>query len=358
VDHAVVHEYDTADRDLERFGLTIGRLPSEAGVMWRLELPRGERVEAWEPGTNGLAPPAEIMRYVDAVAAGKPLVPAPPLGTDPGARRLRELLEVQRRSLLAHDPGTRLGKDPENLHQHRVAARRARAFLKATRGHVDPEWRRSLVEPLRRLGHATGPVRDLDVFLEHVQPQLSGLEAGEEQGAATLVWLIVQQRDAARRRLLETLDEDGYRGLLRQLQLPPRLRPGREEVPLDHLARREFRRLARAVTRLGKRPEDVAVHDLRIVLKNARYAAELAAPQGKAGRKFLAAAKTLQELLGEHQDAVAAESLLRTTTVVDAKTGAAFVAGRLAERQVARRQRVLEQLPRAWRRLRKRSAAL
>jgi CHAD domain-containing protein len=358
VDHAVVHEYDTADRDLERLGLTIARLPSEAGVMWRLELPRGERVEAWEPGTSGLAPPAEVMRYVDAVAAGKPLVPSPPLGSDPGTRRLHDLLNAQRRSLLAHDPDTRLGEDPENLHQHRVAARRARAFVRATRGHVDPEWRRSLVEPLRRLGRATGPVRDLDVFLEHLKPQLAGLDAGEEQGAATLAWLVVQQRDAARRRLLETLDEEGYRGLLGRLQLPPRLRPGREEVPLDELARDEFRRLARAVTRLGRRPGDVTVHDLRIVLKNARYAAELAAPRGTAGLRFLEAAKTLQELLGEHQDAVAAEALLRTTTMVDAKTGAAFVAGRLAERQVARRQRVLERLPSAWRRLRKRSAAL
>jgi len=140
------------------------------------------------------------------------------------------------------------------------------------------------------------------------------------------VWLIVQQRDAARQRLLEALDDEGYRGLLGRLHLPPRLLPGREEVPLDRLAHREFRRLARTVARLGKRPEDVAVHDLRIVLKNTRYAAELAAPSGKVGRHFLEAAKALQELLGEHQDAVAAETFLRTTTVVDAKTGAAFVA--------------------------------
>src|SRR5581483_11275613 len=56
----VAHGYDTVDRDLERVGMTIARLPAEAGVVWRLSLPRGERVEAWEPGNDGLAPPDEI----------------------------------------------------------------------------------------------------------------------------------------------------------------------------------------------------------------------------------------------------------------------------------------------------------
>src|SRR5204863_3524274 len=110
---AVAHEYDTADRDLERAGVVLARLPLEAGLVWRLTLPRGERVEAWEPGTNGLAPPDEIAALLRGVAAGKPLVPAPPASTDPGAVRLRKLLDDQRSALLAHDVGTRLGDDAE-----------------------------------------------------------------------------------------------------------------------------------------------------------------------------------------------------------------------------------------------------
>ena len=65
------------------------------------------------------------------------------------------MLEAQRRALLQHDPGTRLGVDPENLHQHRVAARR----IRASRAYTDPGWQRSLVEPLRELGREHGPVR-------------------------------------------------------------------------------------------------------------------------------------------------------------------------------------------------------
>jgi CHAD domain-containing protein len=354
----VVHEYDTLDRDLERLGMTVSRLPVEAGVVWRLELPRGERVEAWEPGNAGLAPPGEIARLIEGVVAGKELVPAPPASSDPGAMRLREMIEAQRQALLIHDPGARLGDDSENLHQHRVAARRTRAFLRAARAYVDPVWRRSLAGSLGELGEATGPVRDLDVLLEHVRAELDGLDEPDRAAGGVLAATLELELEAARRRLLGALNSDAYRSLLSRLRLPPRLAPEADAVPLERIARKEFRRLSRVVDRLGGHPDEAAVHRLRIALKRARYVAELSAPAGKAGRRFLADARALQTLLGEHQDAVVAEQRLRAATVVDLRSAAAFVAGRLAERQRARRARVREQLPAAWKRLRKSGAHL
>jgi CHAD domain-containing protein len=350
---AVVHEYDTADRDLEQLGMTVSRFPLEAGAFWRLELPRGERVEAWEPGNTGLAPPAEVMRLIESVVAGKPLVPAPPVSRDPGASRLRAMIQVQRQELLLHEPGVRLGTDPENLHEHRVAARRTRAFLRATRDFVDGDWQELLTAPLDDLGALTGPVRDLDVVLEHVRKELDSLDEPDPAGGRILVGMLETERRAARRPLVELLDTDAHRALLGRLALPPRLAEGVGKIPLTQLARDEFRRLARAVGRLGKRPDDEAIHRLRMALKRARYAAELSDPGGKAGRRFLADARALQTLLGEHQDAVVAEERLRAATVVDGPTAAAFVAGRITERQRARRERAVERLPAAWKRLRK-----
>src|SRR5262249_52624697 len=117
-------------------------------------------------------------------------------------------------------------------------------------------------------------------------------------------------------------------------------------------------RLAKAVARLGKRPDDEEVHGLRIALKRARYAAELFSPGGTTGERFLAHAKALQTLLGEHQDAAGAEQQLRALSVPRPPTAAAFVAGRFAERQRARRERVTKRLPKAWQRLRKSGALL
>jgi CHAD domain-containing protein len=354
----VAHDYDTLERDLERLGMTLSRLPSEAGVEWRLTLPRGERVEAWEPGTEGLSPPAEVMSLIGGVVAGKPLVPGPPLSREPGAARLHELLEAQRIALLTHDPGVRLGDDPENLHQHRVAARRARASLRTTRKYLDPEWRRPLGAALRGLGEATGPVRDLDVALEHLRDELERLDETEEAAKAAILERLEDERQRARRGLLEALDGRDYRFLLARLRLPPRLVEGVEAVPLESLAHREFRRLAKLVDRVGKRPDERSVHRLRIALKRARYASELVAPKGGGRKRFLADARILQELLGEHQDAVVAEQRLRKATVEDVRTAAAFAAGRIAERQRARRERVQERLPAAWKRLRKSGARL
>ena len=355
---AVVDDYDTVDRDLERAGMTISRLPLEAGVVWRLRLPRGEQVEQWEPGNNGLTLPGEIARLVEGVVAGKALVPGPPLTKEPGTLRLRAMLEQQRRALIAHDPGSRLGQDPENLHQHRVASRRARAFLRATRSYLDPGWARSLTRPLAELAQVTGPVRDFDVLLDHVRGELAGLREAERAGGRSLVALLEREREAARRDLLVVLEGDAYRTLLQRLHLPPRLAPAVDSVRLERVARKEFGRLAEAVGRLGKRPADEAVHGLRIRLKRARYAAELAAPSGEVARRFLEHAKALQTLLGEYQDAVVAEERLRDAAIVDEQTAAAFVAGRIAERQGGRRRRVAERLPAAWKRLRRSGASL
>jgi CHAD domain-containing protein len=351
----VAHDYDTIDFDLERLGMTVSRVPVEAGVMWQLRLPRGEVVEAWEPGNTGLAPPAEIAQLIEGVVAGRPLLPMPPLSPDQGAIRLRAMIETQRRALLEHDPGTRLGEDPENLHQHRVAARRTRAFLRASRGYVDPDWARSLSDPLRELGRATGPVRDLDVLLEYVQGELDTLDSGERAGGERLAERLGTERASARRRLLEALQADSYQTLLARLRMRPRLAADVSTVPLDRIARKAFRRLTRAVDALGANPDDAAVHRLRITLKRARYAAELSETAGDEGDRFLARARKLQGLLGEHQDAVVAEQRLRDLAVVDTSTAAAFVAGRIAERQSVRRQRVAKRLPKAWKRLRKSS---
>lgn len=354
----VAHDYDTPDRDLEQLGMTLSRLPSEAGVEWRLALPRGERVEAWEPGTNGLSPPADIVQLVGGVIAGKPLVPGPPLSREPGALRLRQMLDAQRVALLTHDPGVRVGDDPENLHQHRVAARRARAFVRTARAYLDPDWRRTLGDALEHLGDATGPARDLDVVLEHLRDELEALDETEEAAKAMILEQLGEERERARARLLDALESADYRLVLARLRLPPRLAEGVEAIPLESLAKKEFRRVARLVERLGKRPDEEKIHRLRISLKRARYAAELGAPGGGARKRFLADARVLQELLGEHQDAVVAEQRLRTASIHDVRTAAAFAAGRIAERQRVRRAHVQERVPAAWRRLRKSGSRL
>jgi len=128
---------------------------------------------------------------------------------------------------------------------------------------------------------------------------------------------------------------------------------------LESLGQRALRRLRRAIEDLGGAPSDEDLHAVRIKVKRARYAAELAQPvAGKPARRFIERAKDLQDLLGDHQDAVTAQARLKTLADSLGDPAVSLVAGRLLERQAARRARLLERFPKTWRKLDKRGRKL
>src|SRR5581483_5094850 len=228
--------HDTADLKLQHLEMTLTRLASDGSVRWRLRLARGEVIEgSAEPGDGERLPP-EIAALVTRAIGDDPIAPAPVLRLDAGLFRLRQLLADQRRAMLTHEAGVRIGLDPENLHQHRVAARRTRAFLRATRAYTDEGWRGALNDRLRELGTLTGPVRDLNVLIEHVQEQVETLPEEDRAGAESLLALLEAERDGLRTPLLEALDGERYRSLLELLDAPPQPAETVEAIPLDELA--------------------------------------------------------------------------------------------------------------------------
>src|SRR5262249_20554557 len=94
--------------------------------------------------------------------------------------------------------------------------------------------------------------------------------------------------------------------------------------------REPWGRLRATVDELPEDPPDAQLHEVRIEAKRCRYAAEAVAPAiGKRARAFAKAIADLQDVLGEHQDAVVAEAWLRE--VASAAIGReVFVAGQLA----------------------------
>ncbi len=88
---------------------------------------------------------------------------------------LRMRLRAQLRAVLANDPGTRLGRDPESLHDMRVAVRRSRALLRAGQPLYANDMS-GLTEELRWVGEKLGAVRDLDVLLERLRAETEDLD--------------------------------------------------------------------------------------------------------------------------------------------------------------------------------------
>jgi CHAD domain-containing protein len=279
------------------------------------------------------------------------LPPPLPADGDPLAG-LRRLLSTQYDVILANDPGVRLGRDIEALHQLRVATRRSRALLRAGRGLVVPGWADPLRAELKWIGGLLGPVRDLDVLLEHLDAEASSLEDGDDARAfRRLRRRLAQEREQARSALLDGMGTERYFRLLDTLEGSADAPGTGEPVALDAIAAEEFARLRKAARALPKHPSDDELHRIRIETKHARYAAELAEPAlKKAGSRFIARAKTLQDVIGEHQDACVAEARIRALAAGGGgATGLA--AGRLVERQQQRKRAARRAYPDAWRRL-------
>ena len=345
--------FDTADLRLKRHDIRLERHVRGGSPSWKLVLPRGEVMEVAEDGDDEL-PPVKIAALLHAVAAEELLLPVPWYSDDPDLARLQAQVREQRDAMLRHDPGTRLGSDPENLHQFRVAGRRLRAFLRVARRLVDATWAASLRAELGDLGRTTGPVRDLDVLLDQLQHEIQSLDPGELPAGQAVIAALGSERDRLQRPLLAALAEPAYLHLLERLALPLEVSAQPARTSLRKLATRELHRLVRDVQKLGGSPDDEALHALRIRVKRVRYAVELGGqPTRPQTERVIEAAKTLQDLLGEHRDTVVAERLLAGLAGRDADASLVFVAGRLAERQRLRRERLGERLPAAWKQLRR-----
>jgi CHAD domain-containing protein len=352
--------YDLPERRLALAGATLTRRLEHGNGIWRLELPRpGSEPYAVEQLGGAVTAPPEVAAVLPAYVRGGELQRVDtssngrPEPTDDAIGRLRATLEHQYAEILLHDPGVRLDLDSEDVHRLRVAARRARAVLRAARPVLDRSWSEPLRDELKWLGGSLGRRRDGDVLLRRLQHEIEQLEQPERAAADALVELLSEDREAAQAIALEALRSERYYRLLDSLEAAARgPRVQRGEVSLRKLARREFRRLRNVAETLGPDSSDDDLHRARIAGKRARYTAELAEDEvGKPATRVIARAKKLQDVLGAHQDAIVAEARLRGLLADAPSPGAAFAAGRLVERERERRREARAELPRAWRKL-------
>jgi CHAD domain-containing protein len=246
--------------------------------------------------------------------------------------------------LFRHEAGVRLGEDPEAVHQARVATRRLRSTLRTFSSLLEPEWTDRLRDELKWLADLLGEVRDTDVLLGRFKGHLAALPADDAKLGPRLLAGLVDQREAARRRLLDGMAEPRYATLLDDLVaaaaapalLPGADRPAAEVMP--GLVAKPWKKLRKAVRRAGDDPDDDELHQIRIRAKRARYAAEAVEPViGKPAERFADAVADLQEVLGDHHDAVVGQAWLRQTAGATRRRDVALVAGQLiaAERASA-----------------------
>jgi CHAD domain-containing protein len=268
----------------------------------------------------------------------------------PAIDHLAWYLQAQLDALVTADPPTRRD-DIAGVHAMRVATRRMRSALKEGRKLLDREWVGETRSELAWLGGALGDVRDFDVFAAHVARQVKALGPEAAEGGAELVRLIHGHSELARKQLADVLASARYVALLDRLEaVYDGLPVAPQSVSLEYLLHRAAWRGRRSLHGVSASSSDAELHELRLAAKRTRYAAELARRAvGRDAKRLAARAADLQGLLGDHQDTVVAEErLLRIGP--EGSPAAAFVAGRLLERERDRRAAARSQLRKTARR--------
>lgn len=232
---------------------------------------------------------------------------------------IRDALDASVQRLLMADPVARVGEDPEGVHQARVATRRLRCDLRTFAPVLDPAWAEPLRGELRWLGGELGVAREAEVLLGHLRDHVETCTPEVQHDARPLIVAARAEYEAAQQRVVAALETSRYLDLVDRLvqgAIAPHLRPAAASATtrdVVRLARRPWKRLAREHAALGTHPSDAALHALRIRAKRARYAVEAIADAvgGMRPTKFAAALTNLQSVLGDHQDAVVAQTWLR-----------------------------------------------
>jgi CHAD domain-containing protein len=235
--------------------------------------------------------------------------------SDPLARAVVASLETALSRIRAIEADARRG-DVEGIHRLRIATRRLRSELRAFRALVEPEWIAPLEVEMKWLAGLLGDVRDLDVLTDRLR-KAADEEGVSQEALAPLFGELTVRHARASRELRAALHGERYRELLAALQAAidrPSLDAGACtacRTALPPLAAAAWQRLKKCGRPLEGDDSDEAFHEVRKRSKRARYTAEMVAPvlsgaASKGARRFIRAATRVQDVLGEHQDAVVA----------------------------------------------------
>jgi CHAD domain-containing protein len=302
---------------------------------------------------------------------------APPVAHQIGASmRIDQLASAALRQHLSawhsHEPGARLGEDPEELHDLRIAGRRLEAALSLFADDLPAglaRVRQAFKKRLRKLG----AVRDLDVALLEFEKFAQTLDPSERQELDPVRLHFVTERSRAQASMIRMLDAGNTQRCLARLEAAAESgtamrKPVRDAavVVIPALLRSRYKKLRKAIRRL--RPDSSAEerHAVRGKVKKLRYAVEPAAAlYGKPAAALLRTLRRIQDHLGQEHDSHMTQERLRALSrrpIRGVTPAGVFLLGRMAERHApvngsARdahtESRMNRQLRKRWKRLRR-----
>jgi CHAD domain-containing protein len=99
------------------------------------------------------------------------------------------------------------GRDPEGVHDMRVASRRLRAAIELYRDVFPKRRLNPMLRDVKRQADALGRVRDLDVMLDRLTADLAGRPRAQQAILKEMMEEMNQARAEVRRDLKQTIDD-------------------------------------------------------------------------------------------------------------------------------------------------------
>ncbi|MEQ8507326.1 MAG: CYTH and CHAD domain-containing protein [Rhodospirillales bacterium] len=255
-------------------------------------------------------------------AAKTPLTPGQTVN-----QAVAEILRAGTRHMLANESPSIDGKDPEGVHQFRVAVRRMRSMLSVFSKLLDPARVDWLKAELKWIADQFGPARDWDVFIAEIlaPPMTAGVEP---LAMAKLRAAAEDHRRDAYVQVREALKSARYAALVLKLSAftetqgwAPQPCPPDHPLaqPISQWAGPILSRAHKKTLRAGEGLENLDVparHVLRIRVKKLRYTMDFlqALYDSPAKKKYLRALERLQDDFGHLNDVAVAETLLADLT--------------------------------------------
>jgi CHAD domain-containing protein len=307
-------------------------------------------------------------------------------------RRAAQVIDEQRAKIFAHVASAVDGRDPEGVHDMRVATRRMRAALKLFEPWLDPGDVARVGPAVRTLTRALGRVRELDVL----RLRLAGLAAqGSAQRALAIESIdarLARRRRRARARMMgrfAKVDLDRLDARLQRLtaqlarHAPPQSSggesvsghgdPHRAAGEHEHLTplgaavvvepdaahddpiARLLDAIAGPVVQeatdvcFASLPEEVgttrgaeALHAVRIAAKKLRYTLEIVSPYlGDGGVAAVKRLRAAQDKLGDFHDDTVLDDVLRPEIERARERGRPLLGGELRALRTSRRRALL-----------------
>lgn len=201
-------------------------------------------------------------------------------------------------------------EDPEALHDFRVALRRLRALLRATRSSFEGFVPRRLRRRLRRLADATSASRDLEVQVAWIRAEIPNLASRQRAGARWLLGRLESRLRAANLRLQRRVEKrfGSLRDALRSTLLGDSLEAADRPAALSagELMGRAVMEwsagLERQLAAIHAISDEAEAHVARITVKRLRYVLEPFEKELPVIPSAILRLKTLQDVLGDLHD--------------------------------------------------------